>query len=130
MGVASRIDNWKPTKLQVFILLGLVIDIYVVVAVLVGSWLLNYSNEQYDRRKQHDAIAAKCKTMGANYDNGTGELPTCRTPISDKEWQAILEQRAYREGLRNGDVDPDTGDPFWVERVSLLMGWSFIPYKG
>jgi hypothetical protein len=102
-------------KIQTLILRCLAVCVCALAVAIIGSWLLNYSKEQFHYREKYEVIEAKCENMGADhdlyYDNGNSELPVCRTPNSEDEWQTLRQRRAYREGLRSGDVDPDGGDP-------------------
>ena len=117
-GAAQRLDNaranWHPTRLQRLVIGGVILLFWAVVLIVGGLWLLKYRNEVVKHTEQLTAIEAQCDTKGGDYglyhDDGNKELPVCREPVNDKEWQALQERRAYREGLRSGDVDADTGD--------------------
>lgn len=78
-----------------------------------------YSHNQVGELQRRDAatkqVTAECDTKGGDYgtyyDNGGSEVPVCRTPSSDKEWQDLKEHRAYLRALYNGDIEKPDPDP-------------------
>ncbi|MCA9335725.1 hypothetical protein KC967_02405 [Candidatus Saccharibacteria bacterium] len=115
-GLDAKLERLSSSK--IFIVAVLVF--WATVLTVGGSWFIQYRNETVEHTKQLQALETQCNSMGGDYDLyhdsenrgfGNRELPVCRQPKTNEEQQALQRQRAYREGLRSGDIDPDMGDP-------------------
>lgn len=110
-GLDAKLERLSSSK----VFIGAILIFWTAVLTVGGLWLLQYRNEAVVHTEQSKAIEADCKHKGDGYslyfDEGNGELPVCRKPMTGEEQRALQRQRAYREGLRNGDIDPETGDP-------------------
>lgn len=109
----GRVGGWQPSRLQSTMLYVLVAGFWLAV-IVIGGWLWGYMQDAKKHSEELEIIETSCNTMGAEYDlyydDGSDELPLCRVPSNDEEWRVFHERRAYREGLRNGDIEPDAGD--------------------
>lgn len=110
-GLEAKLERLSSSR--VVIVVGIIF--WATVLIIGGSWFLQYRNETVKHNEQLLAIETDCKNKGGDYglyfDNGNGELPVCRKPVTGEEQQGLQRQRAYREGLRSGDIDPEAGDP-------------------